>query len=145
MSKYSGKTPKFKFLCSIIDTITETSICDSSQYDTLSNVIKNYYLDEPSSELNLASKPDIKGQIGVPQLVDEILGMYLACKLDSIELANWFCMLLQLMLCNVMMNLIHLKENKEMDFSLNLVHLMVNTCPTPFSLNWKGIIQVNAI
>ena len=106
MSKYSGKTPKFKFLCSIVDTITEISICDSSQYDTLSSVIKYYYLDEPSGKLNLATKPDTKGQIGVPDLVDEILGRYLACKLDSIQLANWFCMLLQLMHCNVMINLI---------------------------------------
>ena len=108
MSKYAGKTPKFKFLCSIVDTTTDISICDSSQYDTLSSVIKNYYLDEPSGKLNLATKPDIKGQIGVPQLVDEILGRCLVCNLDSIELANWFCMLLQLLLCNEMINLLHL-------------------------------------
>ena len=72
--KYSGKTRRFKFLCSIVDAITEISICESSQYDTLSSVINSFYLDVPSGERNIASKPDVLGQIGVPKLVDQILG-----------------------------------------------------------------------
>ena len=73
--KYSGKTVKFKFLCSIVDAMTANSICDSSQYDTLSTVIKTFHLEGPSGNLSLRSRiPDVQGQIGVPQLVDQILG-----------------------------------------------------------------------
>ena len=75
--KYSGKTSKFKILCSIIDAITGISICDSDRYDTLASVIKNFYFELPSGELNLEKKPDIQGQIGVPELVDQILGRFL--------------------------------------------------------------------
>ena len=74
--KYSGKTSKFRFLCSIIDAITGISVCDSDQYDTLASVIKNFYFELPSGERNLEKKPDIQGQIGVPELVDQILGRF---------------------------------------------------------------------
>ena len=44
------------------------------RYQSLSKVIRNVYLEGPSGNRTLASKPDLGGQIGVPQLVDSILG-----------------------------------------------------------------------
>ena len=79
--KYSGKTSRFRFLCSIIDVITGISVCDSYRYDTLGSVIKNFYFELPTGEINLEAKPDVQGQIGVPELVDQILGMFWVLKL----------------------------------------------------------------
>ena len=60
--------------------MTANSICDSSQYDTLSTVIKTFHLEGPSGNLSLRSRiPDVQGQIGVPQLVDQILGSLNCC------------------------------------------------------------------
>ena len=72
--KYSGKTKTFRFLCSIIDENSGNSICETSQQsNTLSSIIYKFHFEGPSSTRSL-NKPDLKGQIGVPQLVDNILG-----------------------------------------------------------------------
>ena len=57
-----------------MDEIDGTSICETSQYGTLSKVVRTFYLERPSGERILRSKPGLNGQIGVPQLVDKILG-----------------------------------------------------------------------
>ena len=77
-SKYYEKTKNYKILCSIIDEGSNSSICEKDgDYQTLSKVIRNVYLEGPSGNRTLASKPDLGGQIGVPQLVDSILGKIL--------------------------------------------------------------------
>ena len=77
-SKYHEKTKNYKILCSIIDEGSNSSICEKDgDYQTLSKVIRNVYLEGPSGNRTLASKLDLGGQIGVPQLVDSILGKIL--------------------------------------------------------------------
>ena len=79
--KYSGKTAKFKFLCAIIDENSGKSICDTSQQsNTLSSIIYKFHVESPSGD-RLLSNPDLNGQIGVPQLVDSILGKNNFCGL----------------------------------------------------------------
>ena len=77
-SKYHEKTKNYKILCSIIDEGSNSSICEKDgDYQTLSKVIRNVYLEGPSGNRTLASNLDLGGQIGVPQLVDSILGKIL--------------------------------------------------------------------
>ena len=77
-SKYHEKTKNYKILCSIIEEGSNSSICEKDgDYQTLSKVIRNVYLEGPSGNRTLASKLDLGGQIGVPQLVDSILGKML--------------------------------------------------------------------
>ena len=65
----------YKLLCKIKDK-SERSVCDSGDESTLSNMVKDVFLDYPSTckyqfEIN---PPDLDGQTGVPKIVDEILG-----------------------------------------------------------------------
>ena len=77
-SKYNEKTRDYNILCSIIEEGSNSSICEKDgEYLTLSKVIRDVYLEGPSGNRTLASKPDLGGQIGVPQLVDNILGKVL--------------------------------------------------------------------
>ena len=77
-SKYQEKTKNYKILCSIIEEGSNSSICEKDgDYQTLSKVIRNVYLEGPSGNRSLASNPDLGGQIGVPELVDSILGKIL--------------------------------------------------------------------
>ena len=77
-SKYYEKTKDYKILCSIIEEGSNGSICEKNgEYQTLSKIIRNVYLEGPSGNRTLSSKPDLGGQIGVPQLVDGILGKIL--------------------------------------------------------------------
>ena len=77
-SKYHEKTKNYKIFCSIIEEGSNSSICENDgDYQTLSKVIRNVYLEGPSGNRTLASKLDLGGQIGVPQLVDSILGKIL--------------------------------------------------------------------
>ena len=57
-----------------MDETDGNSICETNQCDTLSTVIRTFYLDGPSGNRSMRAKPDLQGQIGVPQLVDNILG-----------------------------------------------------------------------
>ena len=94
-SKYNEKTKDYKILCSIIEEGSNNSICEKDgDYQTLSKVIRNVYLEGPSGNRTLASKPDLGGQIGVPQLVDNILGKILH---NLISLINDHLILLQIL------------------------------------------------
>ena len=77
-SKYHEKTKNYKILCSIIEEGSNSSICEKDgDYQTLSKVIRNVYIERPSGNRTLTSKSNLGGQIGVPQLVDSILGKLL--------------------------------------------------------------------
>ena len=67
---------QFRMLCTIKDRNND-SVCDSGDEEMLTNIVKNAFIDEPSSisSYNFDRDPPILyGQTGVPQLVDKILG-----------------------------------------------------------------------
>ena len=86
-------------MCSIIEEGSNSSICEKDgDYQTLSKVIRNVYLEGPSGNRSLASKPDLGGQIGVPELVDSILGKVLH---NLIILIKAHLILLQILIIKV--------------------------------------------
>ena len=68
---------QFEMLCTIKDKSNE-SVCDTGDEEMLTNMVKNAFIDEPSSKesYNFDNDPPIlNGQTGVPLLVDKILGI----------------------------------------------------------------------
>ena len=65
----------FNLLCLIKD-VNNQSICKSGDVLHLSNIVKTVYLDPPSTKTyNFSNNPPpLNGQIGVPRVVDRILG-----------------------------------------------------------------------
>ena len=54
------------------------SVCEGGDVSELANIIKNVFIDKPSNQsYNFDYNPPyIYGQIGVPEVVDRILGKY---------------------------------------------------------------------
>ena len=54
------------------------SVCESGDVSELANIIQNVFIDKPSNQsYNFDYNPPyVYGQIGVPEVVDRILGKY---------------------------------------------------------------------
>ena len=68
----------YKLLCEIRGR-NNKSVCEDSDDSRLATVVKNIYLDPPSSKPYAfhSNPPNLDGQIGVPSIVDKILGKVL--------------------------------------------------------------------
>ena len=68
----------YKLLCEIRGR-NNKSVCEEADDSLLATVIQNVYLDPPSSKPYAfrSNPPNLDGQIGVPSIVDEILGKLL--------------------------------------------------------------------
>ena len=68
-------TQNYKLLC-LIQDINNQSVCESGDINDLSNIVKAVYLEPPSTQpYHFTNNPPIlNGQIGVPPVVDRILG-----------------------------------------------------------------------
>ena len=68
----------YKLLCEIRGG-NNKSVCEEADDSRLAKVIQNVYLDPPSSKPYAfrSNPPNLDGQIGVPSIVDEILGKLL--------------------------------------------------------------------
>ena len=68
----------YKLLCEIRGR-NDKSVCEEADDSLLATVIQNVYLDPPSSKPYAfrSNPPNLDGQIGVPSIVDEILGKLL--------------------------------------------------------------------
>ena len=69
----------YKLLCEIRGR-NNKSVCEEADDSLLATVIQNVYLDPPSSKPYAfrSNPPNLDGQIGVPSIVDEILGKLLS-------------------------------------------------------------------
>ena len=65
----------YKLLCMFKDNNGD-SVCESGDESNLENIIKNVFIDKPSNNpYNFDyNPPNVYGQIGVPEVVDRILG-----------------------------------------------------------------------
>ena len=68
----------YKLLCEIRGG-NNKSVCEEADDSRLAKVIQNVYLDPPSSKPYAfrSNPPNLDGQIGVPSIVDRILGKLL--------------------------------------------------------------------
>ena len=68
----------YKLLCEIRGR-NNKSVCEEADDSRLATVVKNIYLDPPSSKPYAfrSNPPNLDGQIGVPSFVDKILGKVL--------------------------------------------------------------------
>ena len=68
----------YKLLCEIRGR-NNKSVCEEADDSRLAKVVKNIYLDPPSSKPYAfrSNPPNLDGQIGVPSIVDRILGKLL--------------------------------------------------------------------
>ena len=68
----------YKLLCEIRGR-NNKSVCEEADDSLLATVIQNVYLDPPSSKPYAfrSNPPNLDGQIGVPSIVDKILGKLL--------------------------------------------------------------------
>ena len=86
---------QYKMLCAIKDDKGK-SVCETGEENILSRVINNALVDEPSKgKYNFDyNHPNVQGQLGIPQMVDEILGskrngFFIECgALDGEEISN---------------------------------------------------------
>ena len=76
--KTSGEGIQYKLICQF-EGKTGKSVCEEQDDEKLSKIIKSTYLDSPSSHPYTfrANPPPLEGQIGVPRIVDKILGTFL--------------------------------------------------------------------
>ena len=72
--KYNHKL-KYKSICNSKGR-NGSSLCKESDDDRLSEIIKGQFLDNPHNDHYNFTKnpPDLNGQIGVPMIIDTILG-----------------------------------------------------------------------
>ena len=63
-------------LCSINDNERKISVCEDNNSNVLGSVIKRLYMNRPivNGPLFGSRKQMLNGEIGIPKLVDEILG-----------------------------------------------------------------------
>ena len=71
----SGEGLQYKLICQF-EGENGKSLCEEQDDERLSKIIKSTYLDSPSPHPYTfrANPPPIEGQIGVPRIVDKILG-----------------------------------------------------------------------
>ena len=76
--KTSGEGIQYKLICQF-EGKTGKSVCEEQDDEKLSKIIKSTYLDSPSPRPYTfrANPPPLEGQIGVPRIVDKILGTFL--------------------------------------------------------------------
>ena len=76
-------TQNYKLLCEFSDNSTK-SVCQMGDEIMLARIIRNVFLDKPvpGASYNFDyNPPNVDGQIGVPQIVDKILGKFSKMKL----------------------------------------------------------------
>ena len=72
-----GEGFQYKLICQF-EGKNGKSVCEEQDDEKLSKIIKSTYLDSPSPYPYTfrANPPPIEGQIGVPKIVDKILGTF---------------------------------------------------------------------
>ena len=78
----------YKLLCEIRGG-NNKSVCEEANDSLLATVIQNVYLDSPSSKPYAfrSNPPNLDGQIGVPSIVDRVLGKFLLK--NFYHFSNW--------------------------------------------------------
>ena len=71
----SGEGIQYKLICQFQGK-SGKSVCEERDDEKLSKIIKSTYLDSPSPHPYAfrANPPELNGQVGVPTIVDKILG-----------------------------------------------------------------------
>ena len=76
MRSSNSEIQGFKLLCLFTTTRNGKSVCEDRDEETIANIINKVYLDPPSTHPYRfrVDPPVINGQIGVPKIVDSLLG-----------------------------------------------------------------------
>ena len=75
LSSSSSEVQSYKFLC-LFQGKGGKSVCEKEDEDRMAKIIQSIYLDPPSQKMYKfnVNPPVLGGQIGVPKLVDDLLG-----------------------------------------------------------------------